>query len=900
MAEIRCTKCGKLNPEDAFLCQYCLAPLGGLEEPGDAADSPNLGDTDWLRGLRGGVNGPEDLHDEEATPDAAGEADVPDWLERIRQRNKLDTGDQDDESIQEDEGAPPWMQGGAEEPASADQAEETFTFGQEPGTLADEGEFGDTPFISADAGSGEGAPDWLKDLENWEPTGARDASAGPAESTADPFFAGGQIGEGETGEGEGFPDWLRSGGQDLPSPAQDAAPAEELPDWLSGASFPTADAAAEQDSAPQQDFSLHSDAEALPFSEESQAGGASAFSFTDEDQTGAAGAFSFSDEDQTGGAETFSFSEEEPSGSIAAFSSSGAGLVSGPEELPAEEIPDWLQSLNTTEVQTGAPQAPETPLDRLSFDQAEGEETPAVSPESWTPPVEEAGAVPAANELNDDFLQALSDLEAQQREPAGDEAEETEAEVSAPGFFSAMGGEALPDWLSQIGEQEEETPADSSIPAFIFDDEGEGSSASMTGHPFAGENMPEWLGEGARQEETSGAGPQAADLGSDDLAPANLPGWLEAMRPVETVIPGSLGTMDDTRIENIGPLAGLPGILPTEDIPLQYRKPPVYSNKLQVTERQRLHATLLENLIEQEDTPRPLVGETIQVPQLMLRILVGVVLILALLIPILLGGQPVAVDAPLTAEVGAFHSQVESLPEGAPVLLAVEYEPGFAPELEMTASSLVQRLIDKRARVALVSTTLSGPVLGESLVKRAYSDMQVALPGALGNVDLSNQVVNLGFVPGGETGLQEFAMRPQQTTRYGFNTALDGQPAWTHAALQNVNQLSDFFLVIVLSDGVETARSWVEQVQPALNGAPMLLVTSAQAAPLLQPYYASGQVQGIVGGLQGGITYSQLVQAPGRRPAYWDAYRLGIYLAVFLVLGGAIYQGVIILLRRKS
>ena len=76
---------------------------------------------------------------------------------------------------------------------------------------------------------------------------------------------------------------------------------------------------------------------------------------------------------------------------------------------------------------------------------------------------------------------------------------------------------------------------------------------------------------------------------------------------------------------------------------------------------------------------------------------------------------------------------------------------------------------------------------------------------------------------------------------------------WTDPALQGLKDITSFQVILVVTDSLENARGWIEQVQPGLGPqTQLLLISSAQVAPLVQTYLESGQVQ------RGG-------QRPGRR-----------------------------------
>jgi hypothetical protein len=113
----------------------------------------------------------------------------------------------------------------------------------------------------------------------------------------------------------------------------------------------------------------------------------------------------------------------------------------------------------------------------------------------------------------------------------------------------------------------------------------------------------------------------------------------------------------------------------------------------------------------------------------------------------------------------------------------------------------------------------------------------------------------------------------------------------------NVERLSDFSAVIVLTDHAESARVWVEQLRvlkqsdPTLASQPLFVVSSAQAAPLLQPYVASGQVTGMVSGLSDGAKFEFVNNSrPGIARAYWDAFGVGLMLAIVMITLGSLWS----------
>jgi hypothetical protein len=122
-----------------------------------------------------------------------------------------------------------------------------------------------------------------------------------------------------------------------------------------------------------------------------------------------------------------------------------------------------------------------------------------------------------------------------------------------------------------------------------------------------------------------------------------------------------------------------------------------------------------------------------------------------------------------------------------------------------------------------------------------------------------------------------------------------GEPApdpWESVVLRQVNTLADFSMVVVITAGTESARTWAEQASPWTGTTPLVMVLSAGAEPLVRPYYEAldPQVNGILTGLPAAVVYEERVnRQPGPARSRWDAFGTGM-LAAEIILGiGAIY-----------
>ncbi len=419
---------------------------------------------------------------------------------------------------------------------------------------------------------------------------------------------------------------------------------------------------------------------------------------------------------------------------------------------------------------------------------------------------------------------------------------------------------------------------------------GEGPEVS-----FGSENLPDWLSAEGEVSGTKQEPEKASELEGEELAHAELPEWVKEMRPIESVLPADAGTAEPSQlVEKAGPLVGLRGVLPVEDLNERYRKPPVYSAKLRVSEKQHSQASLLDSIITQESQPLLLARERLARPQALARILIAL-LFLAVLVAVRifpLGLEPGSMLAP--PELDDMFNLIDRVDaEKAPVLLAVDYEPGRVAEMYFASAPVIEHLMAKNAHIVVLSTVPTGPALAQKLLEDAASDLKEKTGQSY---DPATQTINLGYLPGGTISLIEFADLPSRAAPATLEGSFE---IWNQSFLQDVKDLGGFSQVIVLTDSAETGRAWVEQVQPLMQKIPLLMVTSAQAAPMLMPYVQSRQINGMVSGLLGGVIYGQWRHETTPADIYWESYQVGILLAAGIMLIGGLFSAVTAMVKRN-
>ncbi len=537
----------------------------------------------------------------------------------------------------------------------------------------------------------------------------------------------------------------------------------------------------------------------------------------------------------------------------------------------AESLPDWLSGFKSTPASPSpAPEenAPEW-LSNLEVKSGTGSETPGAV---FTGQPRDASNLP--EETPDWLSQLQSNVNATQEV----ENHKNDFEVVSGTPAPQEGTGSLPEWLTGIKST---PPISSSTPALIVDNQE--NPPGEQGETAYSMEAPEWLSKLNPEQAVEKAAANNEDQAdSGNLEAAELPSWVQAMRPVESVVETKSAPLEESRVaEQSGPLAGLRGVLPAEPGLGPLRKPPAYSTKLQVSDGQHRYAASLDRLVAGETHPHTAESKHLISNQL-LRWLITVLLFLAVGLPLVTGAQAKGSQiAPPTllesSDMGASSKIIAGLTGNVPVLVAFDYDPALSGELEAVAAPLMDQLLAKGVPLALISTSPTGPVLAEHFF----------LTTSLVNVHQYQsgvQYANLGYLAGGSAGMLYFADSPTDAVLL----TVDGQPAWGIGPLQGIQKLSDFAAFIILTDNADTGRNWIEQAGPRLGNTPMVMIISAQAEPMIRPYFNSGQLKGLVSGLSDAKIYEQTYGRPGLANQYWDSFSLGMLVVEILIVAGAV------------
>ncbi|MEZ4656088.1 MAG: zinc ribbon domain-containing protein [Caldilineaceae bacterium] len=193
------------------------------------------------------------------------------------------------------------------------------------------------------------------------------------------------------------------------------------------------------------------------------------------------------------------------------------------------------------------------------------------------------------------------------------------------------------------------------------------------------------------------------------------------------------------------------------------------------------------------------------------------------------------------------YNQIEALPDNQLILVWWAYDPATAGEMDLITLPLLRHLKTRQSQLFLFSPLPTGAATAERLFARLDAEINLN--------DSAAMLRRADYLPGGPAVLpligQSLATAALDTTRQGRANA---NPA---GALATPAQPT---LVLVVAAQAEHVQDWLEQVQPR-NHTPVVAITGAAADPVLRPYWDSGQLAGLVSGVDGGLAYDALLNS---------------------------------------
>lgn len=368
----------------------------------------------------------------------------------------------------------------------------------------------------------------------------------------------------------------------------------------------------------------------------------------------------------------------------------------------------------------------------------------------------------------------------------------------------------------------------------LLEEAGQGSSSV----PGEGDSLLQWLVALEEGTETPSHDPEGITSEKTD------PG-----EPSQK--PGVLRSMDHDVTQQIS----------TDDLePMRTETP-----DLTISREEQIQADQLSAAIVDERASRPIRKPGRRSYSWVIRLIIGVLLITGLSLSLFVVGKTNLPQGNRQPHTAAILSWAEAQVSGESLLIVFDYSAGFGDELSLVAKPILETVIQANDEVTILSSSVSGSLFSQQLF------------GEIEGID-GLSMIDLGYFPVAALGAYEVSNRIPST--------------WQFIDLPKTSKVipSDGYDgILILSDSYEGARSWVEQLSALTPQTPINLLVTAQAGPMLLPYWESGQVTGMVSGLSEAAEVETVLAKDNPVAIRWRAYQTGVFMLIALMMMGVIF-----------
>jgi len=207
------------------------------------------------------------------------------------------------------------------------------------------------------------------------------------------------------------------------------------------------------------------------------------------------------------------------------------------------------------------------------------------------------------------------------------------------------------------------------------------------------------------------------------------------------------------------------------------------------------------------------------------------------------------VDVQVMPSVRGVYDKIESLPPRSPLLVSVDYSPSFAAELNPLTAAICRHAFRKNLRVIGVSLTDSAVGTAQDLL--AASAAPYGRTYGADYVYLGWKPAEAGVVTG--LGLDIAAVFPSD---------FRGTPVALLPALDGIKTLGDFPFAVQIGAGFQSIPAWIAYASDRY-GLKIAIGCNAGAEPSLRPFFASGQIAGLIPSIEGAAQYEKLLGHKG-------------------------------------
>ncbi len=230
----------------------------------------------------------------------------------------------------------------------------------------------------------------------------------------------------------------------------------------------------------------------------------------------------------------------------------------------------------------------------------------------------------------------------------------------------------------------------------------------------------------------------------------------------------------------------------------------------------------------------------------------------------------------VTPETRGVFEAVQALPAGSKVMLAADFDPSSAPELQPMAITFLKQALGRGLRVIIVGLWPQGPQQADLALAEALKDPGVAARCPQYGVDW----VNLGYQSGNEVVIQRMGSGIPAI----FPRDYRGRPVGEFPIMQGVRDLTAIAYIFNVSMGDPGTLQWVQFAGDRFH-VPLGSGSTAVQAPQIYPYWPQ-QVTGLLGGMKGAAEYEAATGFHGKATVYMLAQAAAHLVVILFILVG--------------
>ena len=192
---------------------------------------------------------------------------------------------------------------------------------------------------------------------------------------------------------------------------------------------------------------------------------------------------------------------------------------------------------------------------------------------------------------------------------------------------------------------------------------------------------------------------------------------------------------------------------------------------------------------------------------------------------------------------------LDNLSEDDYVLVAFEYGPAAAGELDAIAELILRHIVAQAAKPLIVSSNPIAIVHAQNIISEINRSAAASGKRLQHGIDY----YILRYLPGSSLGLRELSENFTDVARVSYKGALTGL---------EFDSLDELSLIVTIVERAEDMRNWAEQVVTELDQTRLLAASAYAAAPLAQVYADSlRQIAGLLVGYRDAYTYAEKLAA---------------------------------------